>query len=467
MEPKYIRILAGVGVVVVALVVVVLSAQKTVTISFEGQPFSLTTSALTVGGALKDAEIETSRKDLVRPSKGSLLKDGEEILVRKASLVTIQAHGEEIEFESAERIPANWMIEADIPLNPGDQILIDGKAFPPDKEVLYAPSYSVEVRPGKEVRLWRGDQETVFVSGALTLGQALWDEGIRLRAGDVLTPPPETPLDVPLTATLVEGKLVEITTDGGQINTIVGAETVGAALAEVGISLQGLDYSSPPEDQPLPEDGRIGVVRVREELLLEEETIPYNLEVKLLEDVELDTYKVVDFGATGIRAKQVRVRYEDGEEVSRTVGEEWLVREPRTRVEGWGSKIVLRTLDTPNGPIEYWRVVDLWVTSYSPCRSAGEPGKCYYYTSGGREVKRGVAAVSYDWWLKMNETTTVYVPGYGQAVISDVGRAPSHSGGFWIDLAYSDDETASWAKWVTVYFTTPLPPPEDIIWVLP
>jgi hypothetical protein len=67
----------------------------------------------------------------------------------------------------------------------------------------------------------------------------------------------------------------------------------------------------------------------------------------------------------------------------------------------------------------------------------------------------------------MAVTTWVYVPGYGKAVIVDNGRPPSFTGGYWIDLAYSDDETASWAKWVTVYFITPLPPPEDIIWVLP
>jgi uncharacterized protein YabE (DUF348 family) len=467
MKPKYVRILVAVGVVVVVLVLVGLGARKTVTITFEGQSFALTTSALTVGGALRDAEIETGAKDFLLPPRNSWLKDGQVILVRKASQVTIRAHGEEVELETPERIPSNWMIEAEISLNPGDQILIGGKTHSPDQEVVYAPSYDVEVRPGKEVRLWSGEGETLFASGALTLGQALWDAGIRLRAGDILTPPPETPLDGPITATLVEGKVVEILADGEQINTLVGANTVGAALAEVGISLQGLDYSSPPEDQPLPEDGKIRVVRVKEDVILEQETIPYQIEVKLLEDVELDTYRVVDFGATGIKALQVRVRYEDGVEVSRTVGDQWLVREPRTRVEGWGSKIVLRTLDTPGGPIEYWRKVDLWVTSYSPCRSAGEPGKCYYGTSGGRKVERGVAAVSYDWWLKMNETTTVYVPGYGRAIISDVGRAPSHSGGFWIDLAYSDDETASWAKWVTVYFTTPLPPPQDIIWVLP
>jgi uncharacterized protein YabE (DUF348 family) len=467
MKPNYIRVLVAVGVVAIVIVGVSLGLRKTVTITFEGQSFPLPTTALTVGGALRDADIQVGKKDFVLPPTNTWLKDGQVILVRKASQITIRKGEEVFELETPERIPSNWLLAEGITLNPGDEVVIEGKAHPPDQEVVYAPSYHVDIRPGKEIKLMRGGEETLLYSGALTLGQAMWEAGIRLRAGDVLLPPPETPLNGPLSATLVEGSLVEITADGKTILSLVAADTVGAALAEAGISLQGLDYSSPSEDQPLPSDGKIRVVRVWEEILLEQETIPYGIEFKLLEDVEIDNYRVEDFGAPGLKAQQVRVRYEDGVEVNRTVGEQWVVREPRTRVEGWGSKIVVRTVDTPDGPIEYWRAVDLWVTSYTPCRSFGEPGKCYYYTSGGREVKRGVAAVSYEWWLKMNETTTVYVPGYGRAVISDVGRPPSHSGGYWIDLAYSDNETASWAKWVTVYFILPLPPPEDMIWVLP
>jgi 3D (Asp-Asp-Asp) domain-containing protein len=50
----------------------------------------------------------------------------------------------------------------------------------------------------------------------------------------------------------------------------------------------------------------------------------------------------------------------------------------------------------------------------------------------------------------------VYIPGYGVAVIGDVG------GGFpdgraWIDLGYSDDDYQSWSGMVTVYFLAPAP----------
>ena len=58
------------------------------------------------------------------------------------------------------------------------------------------------------------------------------------------------------------------------------AATVGEALADAGVALQELDYSRPAEDQPLPEDGIIQVVRVREETLLEESAIAYSEETR-------------------------------------------------------------------------------------------------------------------------------------------------------------------------------------------
>ena len=121
-------------------------------------------------------------------------------------------------------------------------------------------------------------------------------------------------------------------------------------------------------------------------------------------------------------------------------------------------------MDTPSGTIQYWRALDMYATSYSPCRSAGEEGRCYPYTSAGHKVEIGVVAVIYDWWLKMAHHT-VYIPGYGHAVISDVGGGIP--GKHWIDLGYSDDDWVPWSQWVTVYFTLPIPPADEILYILP
>jgi len=195
--------------------------------------------------------------------------------------------------------------------------------------------------------------------------------------------------------------------------------------------------------------------------------IPFWTEYQLVEDLEIDQVRVVQFGEYGLQVKRVRIRYEDRVEVDRTVDDEWRAREPKPRIEGYGTKIVWRTVNTPDGPIEYWRVLNLFATSYSPCRSDTPDGSCAYSTAGKLPVQKGVAAVRYKWWFYMNDSHWVYVPGYGSAVISDVGGGAPPGNFYWIDLGYSDDDYVPWAQWVTVYFTRPFPPPQDILYILP
>ena len=44
---------------------------------------------------------------------------------------------------------------------------------------------------------------------------------------------------------------------------------------------------------------------------------------------------------------------------------ESIVQEPIDEVVGYGTNILVRTLDTPDGPIDYWRVVHMRVTAYT------------------------------------------------------------------------------------------------------
>jgi len=57
--------------------------------------------------------------------------------------------------------------------------------------------------------------------------------------------------------------------------------------------------------------------------------------------------------------------------------------------------------------------------------------------------------------------------GVGVIALVLVGLALLEAGISLQDLDFNDNETASWAKWVTSYFITPIPPTEDNIWVLP
>jgi len=120
---------------------------------------------------------------------------------------------------------------------------------------------------------------------------------------------------------------------------------------------------------------------------------------------------------------------------------------------------VLHTAVVDGVTIEYYRAVEVFVTSYSPCRS-GVSG-CLNGTSSGLPVQKGTVATYLSWYRAL-KFATIYVPGYGPGTIGDVGAYPS--GDPWIDLAYSDADYVGWAQWVTIYFTTPVPAYVPLIW---
>jgi resuscitation-promoting factor RpfB len=152
------------------------------------------------------------------------------------------------------------------------------------------------------------------------------------------------------------------------------------------------------------------------------------------------------------------VRIENGEEVSRSVEAEWVARPPRSRIVGYGTKIVIRTIDTPEGPLEYWRAVRMYATSYSPCRIFRD--RCDSSTALGAELKKGVLAMT-NAWCRYTCGDRMYIPGYGTGTVLDTGGGIP--GRYWIDLGYSDDDYVSWHHWVTVYFLTPVPDNYQVI----
>jgi 3D (Asp-Asp-Asp) domain-containing protein len=150
---------------------------------------------------------------------------------------------------------------------------------------------------------------------------------------------------------------------------------------------------------------------------------------------------------------------ENGETVLEETSAEKILSEPVNERREYGTKVNVQTLDTPDGPIEYYRAVTVYATSYSPCRSG--TSSCITGTSSGRKVEKGVIAVTSAWYNQFGGQS-VYVPGYGKAVIADVGGGIP--GRRWIDLAYSDDDFEGWSGETTLYFLTPVP--ANMVWVM-
>ncbi|MFN2153399.1 MAG: ubiquitin-like domain-containing protein [Anaerolineales bacterium] len=417
---------------------------------------NVTVWAWTVGEALAEAGVPVWQEDKVIPAVDERLPKDGRIRVERAFWVLITADGESHAMWTSDNQPAVLLKLAGVDLQPGDVLLQNGLPIDPQEALPQAASYSLQIQRTTPLTI---DGDT-FRSTEPTLGAALWEQGIFIHNGDQLEPAFETPLrGQPITAELRRGRQITIQSKNGSLQARVLAETVGKALVQAGAALQGLDYSIPPETAPLPISDTIRVVRVHEEISLETEPLAFGFLTQPLDDVELDTQQVVQVGEYGLTAKRVRVVFEDGVEVARQTEDEWVAREPKPRIVGYGTKINIRTLEIPGGTIEYWRAVNVYASTYSPCHSGGD--KCYPNTSSGKPVQKGMIAVTLPWYRYM-QGLPAYVPNYGFGSIEDVGGGLPDR--YWIDLGYSDEDWVGWGGWTTIYFLTPVP--ANIMWIL-
>ena len=376
-----------------------------------------------------------------------------------ATSTTILADGQTITLPASTQIPVELLKQAGLNLGPNDRLLLNGIPYPPDQPLPQAGSVTLQIRRAVTLTLVTPAGQQTLHTAAFTVGEALHETGLQIYSSDILDPPTDTPIAAPITIHYSPARSLTITANGQSIQIRSSAATVGEALAEAGIPLIGLDYSSPSENEALPSDGQIRVVHVSESLVLAQKPIPFTSEFVASADVPLDQQQILQPGQTGLSVSRVRIRYEDGQEISRTTESEATVRPPQKQITGYGTKIEIKTATVNGVKIEYWRAVQMYATAYSPCRSA--PDKCYPSTASGKPVKKGVVSVVYSWYVNMRGQP-LYIPGYGYATIEDVGGGIP--GKYWIDLGYSDSDYQQWGKWVTVYFLTPVP--ANIMYVL-
>lgn len=369
-----------------------------------------------------------------------------------APTVTIIDQDKVITLQTDELVPSALLTQAGLTLNPKDRVLSNGLPITLNQSIS-ANSITLQIRRAVTATLITPQGQQQIQSSAFTVGEVLQEAKIQLHAGDHIDPPANSPISTsPITIYYYPSRALTITADGKILQTHSSARAVGEALAEAGIPLLGLDQAIPSEKEALPDNGQIKVVRVSESVLLTQKPIPFESELVASADVPLDQNQILEPGETGLSVQRIRIRYEDGNEISRVTENESVVRPPKKRVLGYGTKVEIKTATVDGVQIEYWRAVQMYATSYSPCRSG--TSSCSYGTSSGIRLTKGIVALRYSWYLNMGGQQ-LYVPGYGYASVGDV--CGGCVGKPWIDLGYDEDNYQQWSSWVTVYFLTPVP----------
>jgi uncharacterized protein YabE (DUF348 family) len=466
---SYVPPLVAVALAIL-LVTLYLVTRTPVVLVVDGEVTLVQTHARTVQGALAARRIRLAEGDVVRPEPGTRLEADTVVSVQRAREVRVSVDGAAIIVSTREADPLAILDEAGVTLGPSDAVLVERVVGPTPQEVKHYPVLAWEPSLPSQLRVVRATPITIDDDGerftlrttAPTVGEALLALETPLYEGDVIAPSYSTPISPDMQVTIRRATYVALAVDGKQIGTRTHETSVGGVLAELDIGLSGDDYAIPATDTPLIPGMQVRVVRAGEEVLVEEEPIPYETVWQPEPNFELDQAVVLREGEDGVLQREVRVRYEDGVEVSRVVRGEWVAREPINQIMGYGTQIVIRTLDTELGPLDYWRRMRVLATSYTAATSGKEPGSPGYGVTGtGLPMRHGIVAVDP---RTINFFTEMYVPGYGLGLVADAGGAIK---GMRIDLGYDEDNLVLWYEWVDVYLLTPVPDPDEIIWVLP
>ncbi|MDP3733015.1 MAG: 3D domain-containing protein [Candidatus Daviesbacteria bacterium] len=214
-----------------------------------------------------------------------------------------------------------------------------------------------------------------------------------------------------------------------------------------------VESSEPPQvlsaTQPVVTESRF-TSKLQEEI----ETIPKKTIYRDDPEIEAGIDKILDEGQDGKKVKIIKITYYypdtskvgsnsfevNSEEYSREiVSSETIPSKDKKILQG--TKIIWKTLATPDGEIKYWKKMRVWATHYDQYCDG-----CNEWTAIGMRAGKGVIAVDPK---VIPIRSKIYIPGYGMAVAGDTGGAIK---GNIIDLGFDNARTSGWtARFVDIY----------------
>ncbi len=482
-------------IAIVSLVAGYVVTSVTVAVTIDGTTITVRTHRTTVAGLLAEMGVTAQDNDAVSPSPSSSLRPGLAVRIVRARRVSLSKDGVVFAMETHAQTPAAILHEYGIALAERDRVLIDKQLADPRAQLgqrsatnvsnrsqaafslagmatasqpiaqssaaLRPAAIAIAVQRAVPLSILQDGVEASIQTAARTVGEALFGEGIYVYAADIVTPALDRAVAAGTRISIQRAKLVTVTADGRTFGTRTQAETIAQMLVQEDIALHDKDYTTPALTTAISPGMVVQLTRVREETVTESEAIPFSTVRQPDGNMELDQSRVATPGKPGTRKRTTRIVFENGKEVRRFVEREWIDEEPATQTVAYGTRVVIRTAITADGPIEYWRVLRVWATYYTAATSGKERDHPQYgITRTGIWATKGVIAVDPD-VIRLH--TPMYVPGYGFGAAEDTGGLIL---GMHIDLAFDDDDPSPLhVGWVTIYLLTPVP--GDIPWVLP
>jgi uncharacterized protein YabE (DUF348 family) len=437
---------------------------RPVTLQIDQETRVILTNQTIVDGVLNDAALSLFPEDIVFPALDAPIPANQPIAIRRARPLEIQVDGETRLHRTQSQTVIDALRQAGITLRLNDRVLIGERAIDPNMIMTQSSQEVLPLTVQRAVPLHVDDNgaRTTLYTTAPTFGEALRQAGLVVYLGDFVTPDLGAPTLAGGQVNIQRSRAATIIADGKTIRTRTLGNNVAELLLQEGIELKDKDYSIPAATDPVRDGISVRVMRVREEFMTESEYIPYETVWQPDPTMDIDKRATKQAGVEGLKKRTIRITYENGREIKRSIDREWIDAAPVTQIINYGTKITKRELTLPDGStITYWRKIRVLATSYTAATSGKARSHPEYgITATGMRATVGVVAVDP---RVINLRTRLYVPGYGLSIAGDTGGKIK---GKRIDLGYDEWNLVLWYKWVDVYLIDP-PPADQIHWIIP
>ena len=96
--------------------------------------------------------------------------------------------------------------------------------------------------------------------------------------------------------------------------------------------------------------------------------------------------------STGVRERRTQVTYENGAEVKRDLVADFVPRPAQNKVNKYGTKVVVRALETPQGTVNYWRIIRMDATTYSPSTAGVSKNSKWFGITQNARMRHGTCS---------------------------------------------------------------------------
>lgn len=284
-----------------------------------------------------------------------------------------------------------------------------------------------------------GNEQTIMTFKGTVEG-ALHDNGIVLGPKDKIAPSLDSKISKNSKIDIKRAVEIEVAVDGENRRIQTAAGSVDELLSDEGINISQEDKIVPSLTTPITEGLKVEITRVNTQIVKETKNIDFATEMKSDDNLDKSVMKTIQEGVPGEKEITYKVVYENGKEVSRSIVNEVVLREPKSKVVVKGT---LNTIALSRGEtISYRKKVSVVATAYA----------LHNRTATGAIPKRnpsGISTIAVDPSV-IPLGSKVYVSGYGYAIAQDTGGAIKNRR---IDVYMnSENEAFSWGvKNVDVY----------------